>query len=223
MITTAGVHWPDALTPAGTVARACHYDMIPDPSHLPDLPEKLQSAVPKRQAEFLAGRACAARALDRLGWPEIAVPVGEGRAPVWPEGVVGSITHAAGFAAAIVSAATACRGLGIDVEKVMQDADARPLMRQVATGAEWALLADRFTPGQAFAVLFSAKEALYKAIYPSVQRFVGFTEVACIDLEGATLRFTLPPDIRDRLDKADPVAVRHTLGDARVHTLCHLT
>ncbi len=223
MITTAGVRWPDTLTPAGTVACACSYEKNPDPSHLPLLPEQLLSAVPKRQAEFLAGRVCAASALDRLGWPKTAIPIGEGRAPVWPDGIAGSITHVIGFAAAIVSADSACRGLGIDVERVMDDAHARPLMRQVATDREWALLADRFAAGRGFAILFSAKEALYKAIYPSLQQFVGFTEATCIGLDDRTLQFTLTSDIRDRLRKADAISVRYLLEEQHVHTLCHLT
>lgn len=223
MITFADVHWPATLIPTGAMAQACHFDQSPDPSCLTYLPDRLKSAVPKRQAEFLAGRACAARAMARLGSCQTVVTIGADRAPVWPEGRVGSITHSDGFAAAIVSASTTCRGLGIDVERIMPDNDACPLMRQVGTEAEWALLTTRLTLGQAFALLFSAKEALYKAIYPIVQRFVGFTEVVCVSLDTDALVVTLPLDVREKLSKHDLTSINYVLSNDRVFTVCYLT
>ncbi len=222
MITTDGAHWPAVLTPADVIASACHFDKRPDPERLHLLPEKLQSAVPKRQAEFLAGRACAAQALVQFGRTDTAVPVGPDRAPVWPGGVVGSITHSAGFAAAMVAPDAACRGIGIDVERLLTEAEARPLMRQIGTEDEWVLLTDDLAPAPAFAVLFSAKEALYKAIYPSVRRFVGFTEVSSVAFGSDTIRFTLPSDICEGLDGMDTVDVSYLIGDGLVYTMCHL-
>ncbi|MCV6604473.1 MAG: hypothetical protein OIF34_04145, partial [Porticoccaceae bacterium] len=60
------------------------------------LPQRVSKAVPKRQAEFLAGRHCAALALKSLGFENTEVQSGENRIPHWPQGAVGSISHTAG-------------------------------------------------------------------------------------------------------------------------------
>src|SRR5277367_2552834 len=69
------------------------------------LPRELDRAVRARRTEFLAGRACARSALRKLadGRADDAIPIGPDRAPVWPAGIVGAITHAHGFAAAAVA------------------------------------------------------------------------------------------------------------------------
>jgi len=83
------------------------------------LPEELGHvvrAVPKRVEEFRLGRVCARRALARLGATPAAIGVHTTRAPRWPAGTVGSITHCAGFCAAAVGWATDILAVGIDAE-----------------------------------------------------------------------------------------------------------
>src|SRR4051812_37106994 len=72
------------------------------------------NAVPARRAEYAAVRSCARAALERLGLGAVAVPAGADRAPVWPTGVVGSMTHCESYRAAAVAPAAAWVGLGID-------------------------------------------------------------------------------------------------------------
>jgi 4'-phosphopantetheinyl transferase EntD len=76
--------------------------------------EFIADAVPSRQREFIAGRACARRALTRLGRPPMVIPVGPHREPMWPPGVVGSITHCADYCA--VAEQTRFAALGVDAE-----------------------------------------------------------------------------------------------------------
>jgi 4'-phosphopantetheinyl transferase EntD len=75
-----------------------------------------RGAVPRRRAEFTTGRACARRALAELGVAPAAILSGDRREPLWPDGVVGAITHCAGFRAAAVGRATDYRSIGIDAE-----------------------------------------------------------------------------------------------------------
>lgn len=49
-------------------------------------------AVPKRRDEYAAGRNCARAALARLGVHDFALLAGSAREPIWPEGVIGSMT-----------------------------------------------------------------------------------------------------------------------------------
>lgn len=133
-------------------------------------------AVSSRRREFALGRWCARRSLRSLGFRSVPLLRGAGGEPLWPEGVVGSISHSQGHAIAAV----ALRGrgptsLGIDLEAVGRlPADVLGL---VATRAERRrLLADHPTDLDGGLLLFSAKEAIYKAWYPLTRRRVGFED-----------------------------------------------
>ena len=128
----------------------------------------------KRQCEYLAGRLCARQALHGLtGQPGIPA-VGEDRAPRWPAGVVGSITHSHGQAAALVGTAGLWRGLGIDLERLLSPERSQRLRDEILTPAEQQRLV-RLDPALhpwLISLTFSAKESLFKALYPLVgQRF----------------------------------------------------
>ncbi|MEM6324876.1 MAG: 4'-phosphopantetheinyl transferase superfamily protein [Pseudomonadota bacterium] len=121
-------------------------------------------AVEKRQREFHAGRAAASKAMAALGYPDHAVPIGPNRAPHWPEGVTGSITHSSGFALAAVAPSSACRALGIDLE---DDAPLPPeMLRLVMTSRERAAAAGSADLGALGKRSFVAKECAYKAQFP---------------------------------------------------------
>ena len=86
------------------------------------VPAPILGASRKRQVEFLAGRHCAREAL-RVCAPELAeMPIGSGshREPIWPPGIVGSITHTAQFASVAVASRSHARAIGIDCEMDME-------------------------------------------------------------------------------------------------------
>ena len=87
----------------------------PPPPFADELACLSPSAVNKRQREFAAGRAAAHTAMANLGVPPQAILNGDDRAPIWPEGLTGSITHTRGCAIAIVARNSDVRALGIDV------------------------------------------------------------------------------------------------------------
>jgi enterobactin synthetase component D len=147
----------------------------------------------KRMREFTAGRRCAAQALTDAGSCETTVAVGPDRAPVWPLGFVGSITHSGSFAWAAVARSADVRSLGIDSEPIFDagaltdalgvafDADERLLFCPHAfakrgykeqTGAP-----DTRGPDRVLATIaYSAKESLYKCLYPCVGVFFDFAD-----------------------------------------------
>ncbi|MEU1404351.1 4'-phosphopantetheinyl transferase superfamily protein [Streptomyces sp. NPDC005728] len=124
------------------------------------------AAVERRRREFATGRACARRALADLGTP-LRGPLlrGPDGAPRWPRGIRGSITHCPGYRAAAVAFAADADALGVDAERL------RPLSRRataaLTTPEERRLLPEPRTSQDADipweTVLFSAKEAAYKA------------------------------------------------------------
>ncbi|MGH8080145.1 MAG: 4'-phosphopantetheinyl transferase family protein, partial [Lysobacter sp.] len=82
-----------------------------------EFPPQLTRAVAKRRGEYLAGRICAQRALQRLGMPAGQVAIGPDREPLWPAGAMASISHAGDRAVCIASTDPRVIGLGIDIER----------------------------------------------------------------------------------------------------------
>ncbi|CAM3958497.1 Enterobactin synthase component D [Pseudomonas reidholzensis] len=169
-------HWPLPRPVAGAVLVSCAFD----PSQLAaddfqragiEQTASLQRSVAKRQAEYLAGRVCARAALQRLDGRDYVPGTHEDRSPIWPSAVHGSITHGKGWAAAVVAADGACRGLGLDQESLLDDERAERLAAEILTPAELARL-DRSQLGLTVTLTFSLKESLFKTLYPLTrQRF----------------------------------------------------
>nr|WP_298144033.1 4'-phosphopantetheinyl transferase superfamily protein [uncultured Pseudomonas sp.] len=143
------------------------------------------NGVVKRQAEHLAGRLCAREALRALTGVAEVPAVGEDRAPQWPAGVAGSISHGAGWAGAVVAQRSAWRGLGLDVEKHLPEQRAERLAAQILTPAELSRLEGLSTMQRAtrIGLTFSLKESLFKALYPLVLRQFYFHDAELVDTD----------------------------------------
>jgi 4'-phosphopantetheinyl transferase EntD len=165
-----------ALFAAGAVAFETR-DRLAAGTLLPEEQLFLARAVPKRVHEFAGGRACARAALAQLGFSGAALPVGPERAPVWPPGATGSITHTDGFCAAVVAATTDIRALGLDVEGV--DSVKPHLWRRICNPEELATLqsCDLEAAIAAATLIFSAKEAFYKCQHFLTGQWLGFSDV----------------------------------------------
>jgi 4'-phosphopantetheinyl transferase EntD len=132
------------------------------------------NAVQKRKNEFALGRAAARRALEELGICDSGPLLrGQYREPLWPDGVVGSITHCGPWAMAAAAKAENVRALGIDVEDVSRIEDLE-IATLVANDTE-----RRWIEGSRLrlAMLFSGKESIYKALFPLARRFFDFLAV----------------------------------------------
>ncbi|NNE52958.1 MAG: 4'-phosphopantetheinyl transferase superfamily protein [Sulfitobacter sp.] len=141
----------------------------PDPFEGEDA--HLQRAFPSRKREFAAGRAMARAALEALGLEPQIIPAGADRAPLWPEGVTGSISHTASMCVAVASdRATA---LGVDIEENTDlEAD---IVASICTEAEIARLTGPDLLRLA-KLVFCAKEAAYKAQYPLTGEMMEFSD-----------------------------------------------
>lgn len=189
------------------------------------LPEALNKAVPKRQAEFLAGRYCARQALARAAEGrapfEALVPTRADRAPAWPEGYVGSITHTKGFVAAAAARADDVRSIGLDSEHVMTAETAENVRSMVALEGELAALAGSgLDPTRLLTLVFSAKETLYKCLHPLVGRFFGFHEarLTSVDLEGRRYHIELVGGLSDEFRDGARFGGRFAFDHGLVHT-----
>lgn len=148
----------------------------------------VQNAVPRRVAEFHAGRAAARAAMVGLSLPPRPIPMGPDRAPIWPEGITGSITHSATACVAAVGLRSDWAGIGVDLEEAT---DLDPLLvAEICTKAEQRWLGAQPAPerGVLAKLIFSAKEAAYKAQYPTTQLVFGFDSLQ-ITVDRAESRF----------------------------------
>ncbi len=147
----------------------------PDAYLLPAEEHLVAKAVAKRRREVTNARTCARRALARLGIAETAIQRGPKGQPIWPAGVVGSITHTAGYVAAAVAHAAKVRSVGVDAEVHGELPDG--VLGHIAFGPELAWLAGRDHSEVWWdRLLFSAKESVYKAWFPLTGRWLGFED-----------------------------------------------
>lgn len=172
----------EAILPAGVAVSEAIDDSAPAPLFAAEQ-EQLGRAVEKRRREFATARACARRALGELGREPVAIPSGARGEPLWPDGVVGSITHCRGYRGAAVAPAADLAAIGIDAEPneplpqgLVGDVAGEQERRRLAEldAAEPAVRWDR--------LLFSAKESVYKAWFPLAGRWLGF-EDAIVQLD----------------------------------------
>ncbi len=134
-----------------------------DVSLFPEESAIIRNAVEKRRRDFQAGRACARLALAALGVHDVAIPSGPRREPLWPPGIVGSITHCPGYVAAAVTHREHLLALGIDAEDWgAAGSDVEPF---ICTAAELDRYRDSEYPYWR-TLVFSAKESVFKALYP---------------------------------------------------------
>ncbi len=149
-------------------------------------------AVPRRRLEFAMGRDCARRAMGALGHAKTPLPRGQDRMPIWPDDLVGSITHTDAWAAAAVARRDeGFVAIGIDLEPA--DELAYELWESVCTPAERAMLTvvRGVTPGVAAHFIFCMKEAAFKCQYPLSGAMLEFADLTIdVDAEAGTFSAT---------------------------------
>ncbi len=131
-------------------------------------------AVGKRRNEFTTARALARRALGELGVAPSPILRGDSGQPLWPRGVVGSLTHCDGYRAAVVAYKLQRRSLGIDAEP--HGELPQGVLAHVSLPAEREVLSTRAGGVHWDRLLFCAKEATYKAWFPLTERWLGFDD-----------------------------------------------
>ena len=168
-MTLIGRILPSAVATAETFGASENSELFDEESNA------VRRAVNKRYQEFVAGRTCARRALLQLGVPPIPILPGPNREPLWPQGIVGSITHCDDYVAAAIARGNRIVALGIDAEENLPlpsgmiglvSSGERDLSRgQGECGVCW----DR--------LLFSAKESVFKAWFPLFRTWLEFGDV----------------------------------------------
>ncbi len=145
--------------------------------------------------------------------------------PLWPAGVVGSISHSKTLAAAVVADAARCGGIGLDIEEWADHAAAEAMPGLVVSVRELAYLGGferEMARERLLTLVFSAKESFYKGAFGAVGRFFDFNaiELARLDLDAGSLRFTLTETLSPQFQLGQSITVEcRMLGAAHVASL----
>jgi len=188
--TNAVRYFSELLDPRIAIAEAPVAGKSPD--LLPDEAAAVAHAVPSRQLEFAKGRDCARKAMAALGYVNASLPRGQNRAPLWPDGLVGSITHTDRWtAAAVARRDQGFLSIGIDLESVNDIAS--DLWNWISTPEERVKIADAcgLASGVAAHFIFCMKEAAFKCQYPISGAMLEFVDFAVdVDAQCGTFAAT---------------------------------
>ncbi|WP_128178761.1 4'-phosphopantetheinyl transferase family protein [[Pantoea] beijingensis] len=147
------------------------------------VPTHLQKAVKKRRAEYLASRYATRRLLETCGITDFLLKNDSDRVPIWPKGVIGSLSHCYQRAVIVTTQRTKTL-IGVDVEHVMTPATAENIYQSILSPNEHKrLIESGLSFAAALTLIFSFKESLYKALFPGLRQFIDFhsAEVIAID------------------------------------------
>jgi 4'-phosphopantetheinyl transferase EntD len=204
---------PDIAVSEGAIIADATADLFPEEE------AQVARAVAKRRIEFAAGRAHAREALAALGIAAVALPAAPDRTPLWPQGLVGSITHTESYcAAATARRSDGYAAIGIDLEP----AEALPidLWPTILTAAEDLWIRQQTNPEQGLLAraMFCAKESAYKCQFPISHEMLEFHEFEIeIDKERESFRATFQRDTQP-FRKGDVLEGRMRLSDGLIAT-----
>lgn len=166
------------------------------------MPRSLETACRKRKAEYLAGRYAASKVLGQLGYAGYALLPGPDRIPQWPCGIQASISHNDNTAICAASTGSGqIRGIGVDIERYFSADLQSSAGDLICLPTERTLLMDSgISSSAALTLIFSAKESLFKAVYPLARSFFDFKAAEVVSINTATNIFS--------------IQLLHSLGDS---------
>lgn len=177
------------------------------------------------RVHFAAGRECAARAMAGLGIRPAAVDRGPAGEPLWPAGVTGSITHKGDYVSAAVARTSDVLSLGIDVEAIIDAERAARIAPVVMLPEEAGVGGSELSPALRVTLLFSIKEAVFKCLYPLVQKrfYYDLVVVTGIDPQQRVFRAELVADLAPAVPAGRTLPGNLALDRSRVYAVSHLT
>lgn len=187
------------------------------------LPQSLEKAVPRRRLQYAAGRYCARMAMSGLGI-DADVHRGADHLPVWPDTVVGSVSHTDDVAWAAVARKCDSSSLGIDVEQILPTGRALGIHRLVCTPDELERTHGALEHRSLVTLIFSFKESLYKSVFPHVGKFFGYLDarVTSVDVERGAIEARLEKTLSDAFPAGATFTGRFALTDTHVFTTMYL-
>ncbi|PCR96223.1 hypothetical protein CP336_11685 [Pseudomonas fluorescens] len=151
-----------------------------------DCPPAIARAVTGRQAEYLAGRWLSQHLWARRNLAPVQVGSGPHRQPIWPSGWIGSISHTSSIAVSCLARTCEVGLLGLDLEPWLAPEVADRISATIVDRQEARYLATQGTFEQMLTLAFSAKESLFKALFPQVGRYFDFDAARLVEIHWPT-------------------------------------
>ena len=188
-------------------------------------PPTIQRSAVKRKAEFLAGRLAALYHIQHcFDACDGYVAIGQDRSPVWPKGIIGSLSHTRHEAVCLLGRQSDIALLGVDIEDRMSSQTIDDIKNMVVSGREEQLCsASFFALNDVIAIVFSAKESLFKSLYPKVLAYFDFfsAEMISINIHEQSLVLVLTKSLCDEYCEGDRFVCYFHLQDSHVLTFIY--
>lgn len=144
----------------------------------------------RRDPAFIAGRLAAHQALDTTtSHANFEILIGERGEPIWQKDIIGSISHCKSLAIATVAKNKDYKFIGIDIEEIERDFSSK-IINRICSEQEKKWCEENNEKIRTL-MIFSLKEAIYKALYPICKKFFGFKSVEIIYLKKGTFSVQL--------------------------------
>jgi enterobactin synthetase component D len=177
-----------------------------------------------RQIEFIGGRKVACDLLQKMGCNVESIGVSNGL-PIWPFGFIGSISHCENVVAVAVASLKNCRGVGLDVERIADPCLSNELSEICVGMDEVNLFSEiRLPKSVKYTLAFSAKEAIFKCIFPIDKTFIDFDDlhILNVDLDVRVVRVKLKKEVSEKFKSGHVFYVRYEISSSMVFTLVEL-
>jgi len=160
-------------------------------------PSELADWVKKRQAQFLAGRIAAKNSLP-VDYKHQTVGIGQHREPLWPKGIMGSISHGKSISIAL-SQEKNIGGIGVDIQTTFSDKEAKISRKIILNHTEKELLRENpfdLSHKQLLTLIFSSKESFFKAVFSQVGGYFDFKDVSVMSVDTQALQIRIVTHIK---------------------------
>ena len=136
-----------------------------------DIPNFKEKTI--REQEYSLGRYCAKQAMKTIGIDCNVIQSSSHGFPIWPNGIVGSISHSKGVCLSAVAKSMDFESIGIDIEQFnrMKQSSVERITHQKE-------IVEIGTDLKKATLLFSVKEAFYKAQFPIYKTPLNFKDLA---------------------------------------------
>ncbi len=176
--------WPNEYYPNYFFAIERRGSIEIAPEAQKDLPKQSNHWAAKRKEEFLCARSLLRNSLETfLDQPFVGdLKNKPDRQITWPDNVLGSISHCREWVMVALAKTGQCKGIGVDVEPLIELSRLKPgLIKKIARPQE--INRSELSDQEFYTLIFSAKEAIFKAIYPFTLEYFGFQRAEILELD----------------------------------------
>lgn len=174
----------------------------------------------KRLSDFRASRYCAKQILEKFGIHNYPLLINEHRAPIWPNQLVGSLSHTKNFCFGVIARGLDIKAIGIDVEvnKPLKD----DLLKLICTAKDQNYFKLYSSPNHAATIIFSIKESIFKCLHPIYKKWIDFKEVDVILNEQEGTYCAIPSDPINSYFGLNEINGKWCTDERFVYTSCWL-